>query len=57
MGFDIARGRTNNTDDLYFGIQFPASAGGAIQLFNPNAASPSPGGQPVSAECVYIGSL
>jgi hypothetical protein len=39
VGFDIARGRTNNTDDLYFGIQFPASAGGAIQLFNPNAAS------------------
>jgi hypothetical protein len=39
VGFDIARGRTNNTDDLYFGIQFPASAGGTIQLFNPNAAS------------------
>jgi hypothetical protein len=39
VGFGIARGRTNNTDDLYFGIRFPASAGGAIQLFNPNAAS------------------
>jgi hypothetical protein len=39
VGFDIARGRTNNTADLYFGIRYPSSAGGAIQLLNPNTAA------------------
>jgi hypothetical protein len=39
VGFDIARGRQENTADLYFGIRFPASAGGDIRLFNPNAAA------------------
>jgi hypothetical protein len=39
VGFDIARGRTNNTADLYFGIRYPSFAGGAIQLLNPNTAA------------------
>ncbi|MCX6354960.1 MAG: hypothetical protein NTZ78_08665 [Candidatus Aureabacteria bacterium] len=39
FGFGLTRGRTANEADLYFAIQSPASAGGTIQLINPNAAA------------------
>jgi hypothetical protein len=38
FGFGLTRGRTANEADLYFAIQFPASAGGNIKLINPNKA-------------------
>jgi len=38
FGFGLTQGRTANEADLYFAIQSPASAGGNIQLINPNAA-------------------